>query len=126
VVLAPGGPWVLGHANFWKAVGGKFWQSPAILDQKLWHHLWSTNHISCLQTLKYPSYGSDELCCIVVLAPGGPWVPGNANFWKTAGENFGSHQQFWTKSHGICGQQTISAASRPLNILYMVVMSDAA
>jgi hypothetical protein len=39
---------------------------------------------------------------------------------------FGSHQQFWTKSHGICGHETISAASRPLNILHMGLMSDAA
>jgi hypothetical protein len=62
----------------------------------------------------------------VVLAPGGPWVPGNANFWKAAGVNFGSHQQFWTKSHGIiCGHETIKAASRPLNILHMGLMSDA-
>jgi hypothetical protein len=36
-------------------------------------------------------------------------------------------QQIWTiKSDGICGQQTISAAFRPLNILHMGLMSDAA
>jgi hypothetical protein len=36
------------------------------------------------------------------------------------------HEQIWTKSHGICGNETISAASRPLNILHMGLMSDAA
>jgi hypothetical protein len=36
------------------------------------------------------------------------------------------HQQIWTKSHGICGHETISAAFRPLNILHMGLMSDAA
>ena len=45
--------------------------------------------------------------------------------WQLA-ERFGTHTQNWTKSHGICGHETISAASRPLNILHMGLMSDAA
>jgi hypothetical protein len=57
---------------------------------------------------------------IEVLAPGGPWLPGHANFWLIAGT------EIWTKSHGIWGHETISAASRPLNILHMGLMSDAA
>jgi hypothetical protein len=32
----------------------------------------------------------------------------------------------WTKSNGICGHETISVAFRPLNILHMGLMSDAA
>jgi hypothetical protein len=36
-----------------------------------------------------------------------------------------SYQQIWTKSHGICGYETISAAFRSLNILHMGLMSDA-
>jgi hypothetical protein len=36
------------------------------------------------------------------------------------------HQQIWTKSHYICGHETTSAASRPLNILHMGLMNDAA
>jgi hypothetical protein len=63
----------------------KIWHSAANLDHKPWH-FWSTNHISCLQTLEYPPYGSDECCCRVVLAPDGPFEPGHANFWKWRGQ----------------------------------------
>jgi hypothetical protein len=38
----------------------------------------------------------------------------------------GTHQQIWTKNQGICGHETISAAFRPLNVLHMGLMSDAA
>jgi hypothetical protein len=42
-------------------------------------------------------------------------------------KNYRPHdQQIWTKSHGFCDHETISAASRPLNILHMGLMSDAA
>jgi hypothetical protein len=37
-------------------------------------------------------------------------------------------QQIWTKNNSsisICGHETISAASRPLNILHLGLMSDA-
>jgi hypothetical protein len=47
-------------------------------------------------------------------------------FLEGAGRKFGTQQQIWTTSHGIFGQQTTSAASRPLNILHMGLMSDAA
>jgi hypothetical protein len=56
----------------------------ATLDQKSWH-LWLSNHISCLQTLEYHPYGSDERCCRVVLAPGGSRVLGIANLLTSAG-----------------------------------------
>jgi hypothetical protein len=36
------------------------------------------------------------------------------------------HEQIWIQSHGICGDETISAASRPLTFLNMGLMSDAA
>jgi hypothetical protein len=38
----------------------------------------------------------------------------------------GTHQQIWTKNQGICEDETISAASRPLNVLHMDLLSDAA
>jgi hypothetical protein len=47
-------------------------------------------------------------------------------FWMADGGKFGTHQQIWTKSQGICGHETIPAASTPLNILFMGLMSDAA
>jgi hypothetical protein len=61
-----------------------------------------------------------------MLAPDdGPWFLGHANFLMAAGQKFGTYPETWTKSHDICGHETISAASRPLNILHMGLMSDA-
>jgi hypothetical protein len=37
----------------------------------------------------------------------------------------GTHQQIRPKNQGICGHETISAASRPLNALHMDLLSDA-
>jgi hypothetical protein len=33
-------------------------------------------------------------------------------------------KQIWTKSHGICGHETISATSRSLNNIHVGLMSD--
>jgi hypothetical protein len=60
------------------------------------------------------------------MALGDSWVPGHANFWTAAGWKFGTYQQIWTKSHGICGHETISVAFQLLNIIHMGLMSDAA
>jgi hypothetical protein len=47
-------PW-----QFWTALGWKFGTLEANQDQNS-SHLRSWNHISCLQTLEYPPYGSDK------------------------------------------------------------------
>jgi hypothetical protein len=47
--------------------------------------------------------------------------------FRRLAESFVLTIQIWIKSHGICGpHETISASSRPLNILHMGLMSDAA
>jgi hypothetical protein len=47
-------------------------------------------------------------------------------FLETAdGWNFGTHQQICTKIDPIIGHETISAASRTLNVLHMILVSDA-
>jgi hypothetical protein len=98
---------------------------PASLS-KNWSHWQSSNHISCLQIIEYPSYGCDKWCCSVALAPASPLVLGHAHFWTAVGgKNFGTLQanlsKNWFGSH-----QTISVASRPLNILKICVISDVA
>jgi hypothetical protein len=64
----------------------------------------------------------------MVMDPGGPLVPGYANFWiavavgwKFVGTGIIKSE---TKLDLIIGHGTISAASRPLNALNMDVISD--
>jgi hypothetical protein len=60
-----------------------------------------------------------------MLAPVGPLVPSHANYLglKLA-ESLALHHQTWAKTDGIGSHQTISVASRPLNILHMGLISD--
>jgi hypothetical protein len=59
-----------------------------------------------------------------VLAPGGHWVAGHASLWTAAAESLALCQQIRTKTDPIYIQETISVASRPLDILYMGLTSD--
>jgi hypothetical protein len=60
----------------------------------------------------------------VILADDGPLMPGHANLKQDLAEKVVTDQQIWTRNHGICGHETISAAFRPLNILGMDLMND--
>jgi hypothetical protein len=64
------------------------------------------------------------LCWILLVAPVHQATPIFNSSWL----KIGTHQQIWTKNQGICGRghETISAASRPLNVLHIGLMSDAA
>jgi hypothetical protein len=85
--------------------------------------IWTRNHGICgHETISAASRHLNILCCRVILAGVDSWVPGHANFEK-AGL---AERRIWTRNHGICGRVTISAASRPLNILHMGLMNDAA
>jgi hypothetical protein len=95
-------------------------------DPKKWSHLWSWNHISCLQTIGYyPPHGSDKWCFNVILAPAGLVVFGHANFWQELAEKLAHITNSDRKSDPICGHETISVASRLLEILHMGLISGA-
>jgi hypothetical protein len=119
-VLGPAGlRMVSGCVNFRTACDSKFGTLPANLIQNSWHKQ-SWHHISCLQTIGYAPDGSNKWCCSVVLAPACPMVSGHVNFLTA----FGS--KFWSKTHDTSNHDTVSVASRHMDMLHVGLISDVA